>query len=93
VASRFPPLVQDYYARAPGRVLATLAEAFADFSRRGLLEVEDPEVAAEQFIFLAVGASLDRALFGTDDSSMSPDAVESRAAAGARAFLRAYRRA
>lgn len=91
VAGRFPALVQDYYARAPGRVLGILADAFAEFDRRGVLHVEEPEVAAEQFAFLAVGASLDRALLSTEDSALSPQAVEARAEAGARTFLRAYR--
>jgi TetR/AcrR family transcriptional regulator, mexJK operon transcriptional repressor len=90
VADRFPALVQDYYERAPGRMLATLADAFAILHRRGLLEVEDPRVAAEHFAYLAIGASLDRALFGIGVGPSDRDEAAARASHGAAVFYRAY---
>jgi TetR/AcrR family transcriptional regulator, mexJK operon transcriptional repressor len=92
VADRFPALVQDYYERAPGRMLATLADAFADLHRRGSLEVEDPTLAAEHFAYLAIGASLDRALFGVGPAPSARDEPSARAIRGAAAFYRAYGR-
>ncbi|SDI98789.1 transcriptional regulator, TetR family [Actinokineospora alba] len=89
-AERFPELAGDYYERAPGRVMATLAEGLRRCHERGTLRVGDSELAAEHFAFLVVGASLDRALF---EAATPPAAaeVEKRAHAGIDAFLRAYR--
>jgi TetR/AcrR family transcriptional regulator, mexJK operon transcriptional repressor len=89
-AARFPELAHDYYERAPARVMAALAEALGRFHERGLLDVDDPGVAAEHFAFLVIGASLDRALFDPAGLPASDEDVESRAHAGVGAFLRAY---
>ncbi|OLR93536.1 TetR/AcrR family transcriptional regulator [Actinokineospora bangkokensis] len=84
-AGRFPDLAREYYERGPGRVMTTLSAAFRDYHGRGLLAAPDPDLAAEHFAFLVLGASLDRALF-TDEPPQP-----GRARAGAEAFLRAYR--
>jgi TetR/AcrR family transcriptional regulator, mexJK operon transcriptional repressor len=89
-ARRFPELARDYYERAPGRVMAAIAEALARFDQRGVLRVPDPDIAAEQFAFLVIGASLDRALFDADGRPPPADLVEARAVTGVEAFLRAY---
>ena len=91
VADRFPALVQDYYERAPGRMLITLAEAFGELHRRGLLHIEDANLAAEQFAYLAIGAALDRALFGIPEADTSGLERTARAIHGAEVFYRAYR--
>jgi TetR/AcrR family transcriptional regulator, mexJK operon transcriptional repressor len=88
--ARLPDLACDYYERAPGRVMRSLADAFTRLSERGLMQVDNPVMAAEQFAFLVMGASMDRALFEPDGSSPSVALVEARAAAGVDAFLRAY---
>ena len=61
-ALTFPGLAKEYFHRAPGQVMRTLAEAFAQLARRGLLRVRDPGRAAEQFAYLVAGALLDRAI-------------------------------
>lgn len=90
-AERFPELASEYYARAPGRVMGALADLFATFADRGLLEVDDPHVAAEHFSFLVMGALLDRALFTSAADAPAREHVTARARTGADAFLRAYR--
>ncbi|MCP3804346.1 TetR/AcrR family transcriptional regulator [Allokutzneria sp. A3M-2-11 16] len=87
-AERFPDLADDYYARAPGRVMDSLAEGLRRFHERGLLHVPEPELAAEHFAFLVMGAPLDRALFAA--RPLAADHVAARARAGAEAFLRSY---
>src|SRR5690606_4585950 len=61
-ARTVPDLAKEYYDRAPGRVIAALAEGFAQLSRAGLLRAPDPRRAAEQFAYLVAGAPLDRAM-------------------------------
>jgi len=65
-AGAFPELPEEYFERAPGRVMAALASRFERLDRAGLLRTTDPRRAAEQFAYLVVGAPLDRAvLVGT----------------------------
>ena len=89
-ARRFPEFAAEYYERAPGRVMAAVAEAMRAFDERGVLRIDDPDLAAEHFAFLAIGASLDRALFEPDTDAAGADAAVERAERGAAAFLRAY---
>jgi TetR/AcrR family transcriptional regulator, mexJK operon transcriptional repressor len=89
-ARRFPELAHDYYERAPGRVMAAIAEALRRYDQRGDLRIPDPGLAAEQFAFLAIGASLDRALFDAGGGPPPAGPVEARAAAGVEVFLRAH---
>lgn len=86
-AGRFPERAADYYARAPGQVMDTLAERFGELHERGLLRTGDAVTAAEHFAFLIMGATLDRALF---EGAPDPAEVDRRAIAGAEAFLRAH---
>lgn len=89
-ARRFPEFAVEYYDRAPGRVMTTIAAALRRFDERGQLRIDDAELAAEHFAFLAIGASLDRALFEAQTDAAGADAAMARAERGAAAFLRAY---
>ena len=91
-ASRFPEFAAEYYERAPGRVLAAVAAALRTLDERGLLRIDDAELAAEHFAFLAIGPSLDRALFdlASDTDAATAERAVERAERGAAAFLRAY---
>jgi TetR/AcrR family transcriptional regulator, mexJK operon transcriptional repressor len=80
----------EYYDRAPGRVMSTVAVALRAFDARGQLRVDDAELAAEHFAFLSIGAALDRALFEAGTDASGPEAAVERAERGAAAFLRAY---
>jgi TetR/AcrR family transcriptional repressor of mexJK operon len=90
-ASRFPELAATYYQRAPGRVLAALADVFGRLADRGLLAVDDPAEAAEQFAYLVLGRPLDHGMFHVDDV---PDVERSQRTADSavRVFLAAYSR-
>jgi len=91
-ASRFPEFADEYYERAPGRVMAAVATALRTLDERGLLRIDDAELAAEHFAFLAIGPSLDRALFdlASDTDATTAERAVERAERGAAAFLRAY---
>ncbi|GAA1864454.1 TetR/AcrR family transcriptional regulator [Pseudonocardia ailaonensis] len=82
-AGRFPELAREYYERAPGLVMRSLA---AHLPAQPGLRIDDPAIAAEHFAFLVLGAPLDRGLF---DPDVPADPV-ARALAGVAAFRRAY---
>lgn len=85
---RFPELAQEYHRRAPGAVLRALSTALRDLAQTGQLRLPDPDIAAEHFAFLVMGAGIDRGLFGV--GAVSETSVRQRADAGVAAFLRAY---
>jgi TetR/AcrR family transcriptional regulator, mexJK operon transcriptional repressor len=89
-AHRFPELATEYYRRAPGTVMTTIADAFARLADRGRLQISDPERAAEHFAFLVLGAALDRALFSDLDDPPDPERLVQMADDGVRTFLAAH---
>ncbi|CAM3807100.1 TetR/AcrR family transcriptional regulator [Tsukamurella ocularis] len=59
-AQRFPAVADDYVRRSWDRNQALLAHALAHLAGRGLLRIDDPAAAAEQFTWLALAAPLNR---------------------------------
>jgi TetR/AcrR family transcriptional repressor of mexJK operon len=59
-ADAFPQVAADYASRSWDRNVTQLAQALRTLGDRGLLEVDDASVAAEQFVWLVVGAPLNR---------------------------------
>lgn len=88
-AGRHPELARGYYRQVPERTLAALAACFQDLDGRGLLRVDDPELAATHFAFLILGKPLDRAMLCGDDERLAAD-IDRIADAGVRVFLAAY---
>ena len=88
-ANRLPDLARTYYERAPERTLKALAASFGRLAERGLLQLDDPMVAAGHFAFLVIGRALDKSLFSGADSYSRAQLIE-QADAGAAVFLRAY---
>ncbi|MBK4348991.1 TetR/AcrR family transcriptional regulator [Lacisediminihabitans changchengi] len=85
---RFPELAAEYYERVPARVMRAIAARLRRYHAARLLTVPDSTVAAEHFVYLVLGASLDHALF--DSAALDSVTVEQRAISGASAFLRGY---
>ena len=52
---QFPDLCQAFWRAGPDRVGGYLTEYLADLDRRGILKVDDPTLAAMQFIGLVIG--------------------------------------
>src|SRR5262245_25369938 len=61
-ARGFPGLAAQYFDRAPGQVMTTLAARFDHLTKAGLLRADDPRRAAAQFAYLVAGELLDRAV-------------------------------
>jgi len=85
-ARAFPRLAQGYYENGPGRIQAALARFLAAQQAAGRLTIEDPDVAAEQFLHLAIGGIHRRAMLGIGPA---PDraALDRRADFAVRIFL------
>ena len=88
-ASRFPDLARAYYERVPGRVYASLADAFATLTREGRMRTPDPVMAAHHFAWLTLGMPLDQGMF-EPDARPSQAELEKIADAAVHVFLAAY---
>jgi TetR/AcrR family transcriptional regulator, mexJK operon transcriptional repressor len=89
-AARFPDLARTYYERVPERMVGALARGLRGLTDRGLLQVDDPQLAAQHFVALVLWIPLDRALFVPDAEALPDAELEHLAAAGVRVFLAAY---
>lgn len=49
-APHFPELAQTFFANGPGRASSHLSDFFREQKKRGVLNVDDPQLAAEQFV-------------------------------------------
>jgi TetR/AcrR family transcriptional regulator, mexJK operon transcriptional repressor len=90
-ANRFPELGRGFYERGAGRSIAGLAAAFERLTAAGLLEVEDPELAATHFNWLVMAAPVNRTMLLGDDAIPSTEELDRYAEGGVKAFLAAYR--
>lgn len=64
-----------------------IAERFADFHSKGLLEAPRPRLAADHFIALTMGIALEKQ---RDDPDGDPGVIREYIVDGVKAFLRAY---
>lgn len=87
-AERFPELARRWDERARERGLTTLRTLFLELSRQGRLS-GDVDVAAEQFLWLLLGAPLNEALFHPGVRPR-PQQVRRRASAAVATFLSAF---
>jgi TetR/AcrR family transcriptional regulator, mexJK operon transcriptional repressor len=86
-APHFPRLME--MQMRPRGITAAIAERLAQLDARGLLDVPDPEEAANHLFALTMGQMNNRSLFGT--LPLTDAEVAKMATGGAQAFLRAYR--
>lgn len=89
-ASRFPELGRIFYERGPARTVAALTGAFKRLAVRGLLTLDDPQLAAAHFNWLVMSIPLNRAMLLGDDKTPSTRDLHHYADAGVSTFLAAY---
>jgi hypothetical protein len=89
-ATRFPEVAARYVADSWDRNIANLGDAFADLDRRGLVRTDDPQVAAQQFTWLAVAAPLNDQTLRGDDATPDAAALDAIARAAVDTFLARY---
>jgi hypothetical protein len=61
-AGRFPELGRAFYERGPGRTVAALANTFERLDARGVLDLDDPLLAAHHFNWLIMSIPLNEAM-------------------------------
>jgi TetR/AcrR family transcriptional repressor of mexJK operon len=89
-ADRFPDLGRTWYENGFARALAALAASFQRLAERGLLEVDDPLLAAHHFVGQLLWIPMNEVMF-TGESPFTTDADLRRyAEAAVRAFLSGY---
>ena len=88
--SRFPALAKALYAGGPQRAIAALETTFKQLANRGLLEINDPSVAASHFNWLVMSEPLNQAMLLGDQAIPKPTALRQHASEGVRVFLAAY---
>jgi AcrR family transcriptional regulator len=89
-AGRFPELGRTFYEQGPGRTIAALAHVFEQLGARGVLRIDDPQLAAAHFNWLVMSIPLNRAMLLGDDEPPARAELARYADAGVRAFLAAY---
>jgi TetR/AcrR family transcriptional repressor of mexJK operon len=88
-AGRFPELGRRYYERGPGRSTEGLASRFRRLAEKGLLLVNDPELAAQHFNWLILSIPLNRAMFSVEVDFTAAE-LRRYADEAVRVFLAAY---
>ena len=86
---RFPALARAWYEAGPKRGHEKLAASFTRLRARGLLAVDDPLLAAEQFNWLILSIPMNRAMFDADAPNETGK-HDYHADAAVRVFLAAY---
>jgi TetR/AcrR family transcriptional repressor of mexJK operon len=89
-AGRFPELGRAFYERGPGRTLAALATAFEQLAARGVLKLDDPQLAAAHFNWLIMSMPVNEAMLLGADKRRTRAELDRLVDAGVRVFLAAY---
>jgi AcrR family transcriptional regulator len=89
-AGRFPELGRTFYERGAGRTLAALATAFERLAERGVLQLDDPLLAAAHFNWLIMSNPLNQAMLLGHDEPPAAAELDRCVDTGVRVFLAAY---
>lgn len=66
-SERYPEVGQSFFESGPKVVLGAMSEYLRQATGRGELNVEHPEIAAAQFLFMVKGKPVDSALLGVGE--------------------------
>ena len=91
-AERFPDLARVYFEQAPARGIEVIATALRRYRDRGLLELDDADLAAAHLAYLALAIPQDKAQF-YPNATPTPAERDRLAGAAVRVFLAAYQAA
>jgi len=88
-ATRFPEIGRSFYKIGPSRGLKQLAGYFRELVDRGVLDIEDPDLAAEHLLDLVTSGILRNMLLQVD-TTPSKRVKKHRVDVGVDVFLKAY---
>jgi TetR/AcrR family transcriptional repressor of mexJK operon len=91
-SDRFPDVAAAYLADSWDSNIAALATTLSDLDERGRLSIDDPQSAAHQFTWTAIGASLNAHTIAGNTAATSPDQQQRFAALAATALTGPRRR-
>ncbi|MEP7054528.1 MAG: TetR/AcrR family transcriptional regulator [Actinomycetota bacterium] len=91
-AERFPELGRTFYQRGPGRTHDALAQAFDRLAQRGILQIDDPRLAAEHFSWLIMSIPVNRAMLLGEGGPLTAADLDRYAHTGVAIFLGAFGR-
>jgi len=86
---RFPELAHTVWNVGPARTYANFRALLVERQRRGELDIDDPQIAAEQFLSGLVGHLQLKIAFGMADPPTQPE-IDARVDATVRTFLARY---
>lgn len=89
-ARRFPELARTWHRAGPERAHATLAEQISRLTRRGLLRVADPLLAAQNLNYLILSVPMNEAMFAGQDMPFNRRRLHRYADEAVRIFMAAY---
>ncbi|MFG1704992.1 TetR/AcrR family transcriptional regulator [Nonomuraea sp. M3C6] len=89
-ADRFPDLGRTWYEQGFQRSLNTLATALERLAKRGLLSLDDPQLAAEHFVGLLLWIPVNKVMFWGGGDPYTEADLEHLSEAAVATFLRAY---
>jgi TetR/AcrR family transcriptional regulator, mexJK operon transcriptional repressor len=88
---RFTDVTRQWYELGPRQTITTLSAHLTELAAAGHLVVDNPERAAEQFLWLAVSIPLNRLMFSPSGTTFPQDEANEHADDSVRVFLAAYR--
>ncbi|SHE76847.1 transcriptional regulator, TetR family [Kaistia soli DSM 19436] len=89
IVNRMPEIGAEFYGRGPALCAEQIAAYLAVQVKAGVLEIEDCELAASQFMELAQTGVLRKLLFGII-STPDPDEIRQRVARAVSFFMKVY---
>lgn len=90
-AERFPELAAAWYAHGPAQAYAMFTRWFRTLDERGLLRIDDPVLAAQNFNWLILSVPLNQAMaHPIEDVRATETELHRYADEGVRVFLAAY---
>lgn len=89
-ADTHPAVAADYVRRSWDRNLSLLADTLTTLTQQRRLAADDPHLAAEQFLWLVIGAPLNRLELTAGTHGYSPQHLIRIAEEGVRTFLSRY---
>lgn len=89
-ADRFPDISAEWFELGAGQTVSRLSRWFSALADEDKLHVDDPAVAAEQFVWLVVSTPLNALMFSPNGTAFPTERAHRYADAGVDVFLAAY---